>query len=94
MLRKEGGRGFASIDDCIDTLIPGVEEYIKKIKETLIKAARNSNGNIRSIRKTTITTIKQKWEEKQLYGYFKQQTADISQGMIWTWLRKGEKWRN
>ncbi len=31
---------------------------------------------------------KQKWEEKQLYGYFKRQTSEISHGETWTLLRK------
>ena len=31
---------------------------------------------------------KQKWEEKQLYGYFKQQTSEILHENILTWLRK------
>ena len=32
---------------------------------------------------------KQKWEEKQLYIYFKWQIHEISREKIWTWLRKG-----
>ena len=27
-----------------------------------------------------------KWEEKQLYGYFKRQTKDIAHEMTWTWF--------
>ena len=30
-----------------------------------------------------------KWEQKQLYGHFKQQTNEISHEKTWTWLRKG-----
>ena len=37
----------------------------------------------------TKITRKQKWEEKQLYGYFKRQTSEISYVKTWTWLRKG-----
>ena len=40
-----------------------------------------------SINRTKITR-KQKWEEKQLYGYFKRQTSEISHEKTWTWLRK------
>ena len=40
------------------------------------------------IDRTTITR-KQKWEEKQLYGYFKRQIGEISHEKIWTRLRKG-----
>ena len=34
-------------------------------------------------------TRKQKWEEKQLYGHFKQLINNISHNTTWTWLRKG-----
>ena len=33
-------------------------------------------------------TRKQKWEEKQLYGRFKQLINNISHDKTWTWLRK------
>ena len=37
----------------------------------------------------TAKAIKQKWEEKILYGYYKRQTCEISHVKSWTWLRKG-----
>ena len=37
----------------------------------------------------TIITRKQKWEEKQLYGYFKRQTSKISLVKALIWPRKG-----
>ena len=39
--RKEGGRGLASIEDSIDTLIWQLEDYIEKHKGGLITAIRN-----------------------------------------------------
>ena len=33
-------------------------------------------------------TRKQKWEEKQIYGRFKQLISNILNGKTWTWLRK------
>ena len=36
-----------------------------------------------------ITTRKQKWEGKQLYGHFKRLINNISHQKTWTWLRKG-----
>ena len=50
----------------------------------LITEANNSFDNIK-----TIKTRKQKWEEKQLYGYFKRQTSVIAQEMTSIWLPKG-----
>ena len=31
----------------------------------------------------------QKWVEKQLYGYFEQQTKEIAHELIWTGLKRG-----
>ena len=69
--RKEGGREFTSIEDSIDTSICRLEDYKKKKEK--ITATRNSTNSI-----INRTTRKQKWEEKQLYGYFKRQISEIS----------------
>ncbi len=70
--RKEGGRGFASID----ALIQRLEDYIEKRRGRLITATKNNTDNTRNNR--TEITRKQKWEEKQLYGHFKRQTSKNS----------------
>ena len=64
--RKEGGRRLASIKDSVDTSIRQLIEYIKKSQERLITTTWNCTGQI--IRTTMIS--KQKWKEKQLYGFF------------------------
>ena len=64
---KKGGRGLTSIEHGVEASIQGHKDYIKKGKERLIIASRNSINCIMINR----TTRKQKWEEKQLYGYFK-----------------------
>ena len=56
-------------------------------KEGLIIVTNKIIDNIR--RNRTTITRKLKWAEKQLYGYFKQQSDEISQERTWTWLRKG-----
>ena len=72
---KKGGRRLASIEDCVDASIEIFEDYIKKNKERLITAAKYNNGNVSTSRKKKTITRKQKWEEKQLYGYFKRQSG-------------------
>ena len=57
-----------------------------KSKERVITATKNHSDNTRTSR--TIITRKQKWEEKQLYGYFMRQTCKISPEKTWTWLEK------
>ena len=83
--REKGRRGRISIKGSIDTLIRRLEDYIKKNKERLITVTRNNTSNKRMNR--TIIARKQKWKEKQMYGYFKRKTSKISQ--TWTCLRKG-----
>ena len=61
---------------------------IKNPIERLITATRNNTNNTR-INRTT-KPRNQKWEEKQLYRYFKRQISEISQGKTCIWLRKGD----
>ena len=80
-LSRKRGRGWRIF---IDASIQGVEDTIKKYKEKLITVASYNIGNIRTNRKNTKKTRKQKWKEKQLYGYFKRQTDEIVYEKNWT----------
>ena len=54
VLRKEGGRGLASIEDSGDASIQWLEDYIQKHERELITAIRNDNDNTMD-NKMTIT---------------------------------------
>ena len=85
--RKEGGRGFASIEDSVDVSIQRPKDYIQKHEGELITATRHETENTMNNRMTI--TRKQKWEGKQFYGRFKRLINNISHDKIWTQLRKG-----
>ena len=75
MSRKEGGRGLASIEDWVNVSIQGLEKHIKKAKKDYLpkpviamSPEEQQNDN---------KTRKQK-SERELYGYFKWQTGNIS----------------
>ena len=88
VLRKEGGRGYASIEDSVDASIQRLENYIEKQERGLITAIRNDTNN--TIHDRMTTTRKQKWKKKpQLYCRFKRLINNISHQKTWTWLRKG-----
>ena len=87
VLRKEGGRGLASIKNSVDASIQRLEDYIQNHDGGLITATRNDNDNTMDNRMTI--TRKQKCEGKQLYGRFKRLINNISHDKTWTWLRKG-----
>ena len=55
---------------------------LKKCRGNLITATKNNTDNT-GINRTKITR-KQKWEEKQLYGYFMRKTSEISHRKTWT----------
>ena len=84
-LVKEGGRGLASIEDSVDTSIQRLKDYREKHERGLITAIRNDTVNTIDDR---MTTTKQKWEKKQLYGRFKRLINNISYQKTWTWQRK------
>ena len=86
-MSREEGKELASIEDSVDASIQWFEEYTKKNLERLITTTSNSNGN--KAKQKTTKIWKQKCVEKQLYGYFKRQTAEIEHGKAWTWQRKG-----
>ena len=77
---KEGGRGFAGMEDCVDASILALKEYNKKTKERLITVVSKIIGYMRTSKREKITeTQKPKWGgEKQLCRYFKQQTGKIA----------------
>ena len=85
--RKEGGKGFASIEDSVDASIQWLEDYIEKHIGGLMTAIRNDTEHTMDNRMTI--NRKQKREEKQLYGRFKRLINNISHDKTWTWLRKG-----
>ena len=84
--RKEGGRGFASIEDSVGTSIQQLKDYIEKDEEGLIIAIRNEIDSTIDSRITM--NKKQKWEEKQLYGRFKRLINNISHEKTRTCLGK------
>ena len=67
--RKEGGRKLASIEDSVDESIR-LEDYKDNHEGRQITATRIDTNKTMDNRLTI--TKKQKWEEKQLYGRFKQ----------------------
>ena len=88
--RNEGGRGFTGIEHSIDTSIQQLD-YVEKFEVGLITTTRNNTNYILTILNENRMTItrKQNWEEKQMYGHFKQLINNISHEKTWTWLRKG-----
>ena len=88
MSRKEEGRGLVSAEDNVDASMQRLKNYIKKSKVSSTTAANCSRRDIITDRKAT-KTRKQKWNEKQLYGYFKQQSDKIAHETTWTWLKNG-----
>ena len=85
--RKEGGRGLVSIEDSVDVSIQRLEDYIQKHEGGLIIATRNDTDNTMDNRMAI--TRKQKWEGKQLYGWFKRLINNIPHDKTRTRLRKG-----
>ena len=82
VLRKEGGRGLARIEDSVEASIQRLEDYIEKHEGGLITPVGNDTDNTMDNRMTI--NRKQKWEEKQVYGRFKWLINNISHEKTWT----------
>ena len=63
------------LDDTVDASIQRLEDHIEKHERGLITTIRKDTDNTINER---ITTRKQKWEGKQLYGRFKRLINNIS----------------
>ena len=88
--RKEGGSGFARIEDSVEASIQRHEDYVEKHGGGLITAIRNDTDNTKTTRMTT--SRKQKCKQKQLYERFKW-LINISTEKSWARLRKGNLYR-
>ena len=82
--RKEGERGFACIEDSVDTSIQRLEDIIEKHERGLITAIRNNTDNTIDNRMTK--TMKQNGKKNNSMGVL---VNKISHDKTWTWLRKG-----
>ena len=71
--RREGSRGSASIQDSVDASILRHEDDIKNAEKNYY----DQKQYIQYKNQQNKITRKQKWEENQLYGYFKRQTNEI-----------------
>ena len=83
---RKGGGGLTTIQDSVNASIQRVEDFVKSAEEDWL---HTSDTNINR----TKINRKQKCEEKQLNGHFKQLTSEISHEETWTWLRKGNRKR-
>ena len=71
--RKEGGIRLASIEDSFDASIKRLEDYIEERRGIQITATINNIDDDQHK-----VNNQKKWEEKQVYGRFKQLTINIS----------------
>ena len=78
--RKEGGRGFISIEDCVELAIRGLEVCVHGSEERLIKAARGDKidglEDASVLKRSKKEKRSEHWEEKVLHGQYLRQTKD------------------
>ena len=81
MLRKEGGKGLISIEDCIQLAIRGVEVYVNGSQERLIQTTRGDKIDGLEAASVLKRSKKEKrledWEEKVLHGQYLRQTKEV-----------------
>ena len=91
--RKEGGRGFISIEDGVELAIRGLEVYVQGSQERLIQAARGNKINGLEAASVSKRSKKEKrledWEGKVLHGQYLRQTKKVRSDQCWAWLQNG-----
>ena len=89
--RKEGGRGFISIEDCVELSIRVLKVYVHGSEERLIQAA--GGGKIDGLEAASVLKRKNRkkrledCEEKVLNGQYLRQTKEVSSDECWAWFQ-------
>ena len=87
--RKEGGRGLLSVEDTINMVTLGLEEYVVLSDERILPAARNIEEvtETQGFKKRMKNERKNSWMEKELHGQYLRQTDEVASVERWLWLR-------
>ena len=78
--RKDRGRGFIAIEDCVELAVRGLEVYVHGSEERLLQAARGDREDgleAASIFKKAKEKRLQDWEEKALHSQYSRQTKEV-----------------
>ena len=94
LLRKEGGRGLISIEECVVKESKSLPGYLGETTEWMFQAALNEKvldeeENLQDYKKRKQEEKVRDWKEKALHGEFVRQTADVAGEDSWRWLRNG-----
>ena len=92
--RKEGGRDFISMEDCVELAIRGLEVYVYGSEKKLIQAARGDKIDVLEAASVLKRSKKKKrledWEEKAPPGQYLKQTKEVRSDQCWLWLQNGD----
>ena len=92
--KKEGGRSFISIEDCVELAIRGLEVHVHGSEERLIQAARGEKRDGLEAASVLKRSKKEKrledWEKKVLHGQYMRQTKEVRNDQCWAWLQNGD----
>ena len=92
--RKEGGRGWISIKDCVKLAIRDLEKYVHGCEERLIQTARGDKihglGAASVLKRSKKEKRLEDWEEKVLHGQYLSQTKKVRSDQCWAWLQNGD----
>ena len=77
--RKDGGRGFTSVEDAVDQSILGLENYASKSTETLLSPVTVTEEfgleSTDHFKKRNQKERKDEWSQKVMHGHFIRQTV-------------------
>ena len=94
ILRKEGGRGLISIEDCVELAIRGLEVYVHGSEERLIQTARRDKIDVLEAAGVLKRSKKERrleyLEKKVLHSQYLRQTKDVRSDQCWAWLQNGD----
>ena len=93
--REEGGKGLMSIEECVNTEIRALGQYLQSSQEEWLKNAWEEkvikeNEDPNTYKKEKAERRKRDWYAKTMHGQFMRQTSQLASKESWQWLERGE----
>ena len=92
LMRKDGGRGMISIEDCVTMEEKNLVKYVMGNKERLfgvVKEGLEDRESGKEYKKRVMASRKQKLSEKKVHGRILGDMKEVGSEESWQWLKAG-----
>ncbi len=92
MKRKDGGRGLISVEECVESEVKSLGEYVAKSEEWMLKevakVSKIGEGHD-DYRKRVDRERKERLQGKKVHGRFMEDVREVADERSWQWVKAG-----